>query len=177
MCLKVTYRQGPKGTALPVTFRNMPNPDAETTAVLAAFAARVNELCDDMQVPADTRQTALAKHFGVNPKTARKWLLGIGYPEMPMAVRIADWADVSLVWLLQGYGAKRSNSRIDQKALVLDEAIHALPTDLRADLIDNIRAKLARIGRLAAEPAPSRYRTMLDAYEHEMGSPPKTPRH
>lgn len=41
-----------------------------------AFAARVNEVCDDLQLPAHGRQTALAQWMGLTPNAARKWLLG-----------------------------------------------------------------------------------------------------
>lgn len=91
-------------------------------------------------------------------------------PELEMAIRIADWADVNINWLLQGVGPKHGN-RIDAKALVIDEAVRSLPRELGINLIDNLRAKLERAGKLQAQEPSKRYTTMLDAYEHEIGRP------
>lgn len=163
--LIVTPSQGQEVTAALVTFGPVTTPPSDSD-VLTGFAQRLNDVCDDMGITPDRgRQTALAKQFGVNPKAARKWLLGIGLPELATAIRIAVWGDVNLTWLLQGSGAKRG-MRVDTKALVLDEAVRSLPSELGTDLVDNLRAKLQRIGRLSAEPA-SRYRSMLDGYEKE----------
>lgn len=146
--------------------------EADEKLSLARFAERMNEICDDMGLPRERgRQTALAALFKVTNKAARKWLLGLGYPEMAMAIRIADWANVSLVWLLQGSGPRRER-RVDTKALLLDEAVHSLPPELGADLIDNLRSKLERVGRLTAQEPPARYITMLDAYEQEISRKP-----
>lgn len=172
---KVTIGQGPIVTMTLVTFGPMSQHAPTQTAVHAQFAARMNEICDDMHLPSSRgRQSALADVFKVNPKAARKWLVGIGYPEMATACRIADWAGVSLLWLLQGYGPKHP-LRLSGKAQVLDEAIHSLPPDLGTDLIDNLRSKLSRAGKLAAEPTPSRYRAMLEAYEQDFSAGPKKP--
>jgi hypothetical protein len=162
----VTFQQGPKVSRPLVTFGPM-----EDTSRLAAFAARMNELCDDKGLPARGRQVALAAQFKVTNKAARKWLLGLGYPEMDMAIQIAAWGDVSVNWLLQGLGPKHER-RIDARAALLDEAVRMLPREAGIDLIDSLRAKLIRIGRLDVnEPAP-RYGKMLDAYEDELGRKP-----
>lgn len=141
--------------------------DAPPDAIRAGFAARMNELCSDMQVPLTGRQVALAKLFGVTNKAARRWLKGLGYPEMAMAVRIADWAGVNINWLLQGVGPKRGNF-VDAKLLILDEALHSLSPEQGADFVDSLRAKLTRSGHLTAEEPRGRYWTMLDAYEAEL---------
>jgi hypothetical protein len=86
---------------------------------------------------------------------------------MDTIIAIADWADVNVNWLLQGAGPKRGN-RMSTKAQVLEEAIQSLPPEMGTDLIDNLRAKLVRIGRLTAQEPPGRYQVMLDAYEHEL---------
>lgn len=140
--------------------------DAE---LLKAFAERMHEVCDDMGLPAERgRQSDLARHFGVTPKAARKWLNGDNYPELPLAIRIANWAQVNITWLLQGSGLKRGN-RIDGKVAVLDEALHSLPPELGTDLVDNLRAKLVRAGKLQVQEPAGRYETMLRAYEKELG--------
>ena len=141
--------------------------NAEDKDVLAGFAERMHEICDDMGLPAGRgRQSAMAAEHGVTNKAARKWLLGLGFPELVLAFRIANWADVNLTWLLHGSVPKRGN-RVDTKALVLDEAIRRLPPDMGIDLVDNLRATLERIGKLTAQEPSPRYRPMLDAYEAE----------
>lgn len=73
---------------------------------LTAFAARLNELCDAMDVPpkGKARQSAVAREFGVSQNGARKWLEAEGYPALSMAKRIATWAGVQVEWLLTGRG-------------------------------------------------------------------------
>jgi transcriptional regulator with XRE-family HTH domain len=144
------------------------------STVKQAFAARLHEICDDMGLPKERgRQTELAREFELNPNAVRKWLLGEGMPELDMAVRVADWADVNLNWLLQGVGPKRAE-RFDFKAEVINEAIKSLPRELGLDLVDNLRAKLERIGKIkSGDTAPNRYRTMLEGYEQEIGRKPQ----
>lgn len=133
------------------------------------FAARLHELCTEKNLPERGRQTLLARQFGVSQQAVKKWLDGLTYPEMDTIIAIAEWADVNVNWLLQGAGPKRGN-RMSTKAQVLEEAIQSLPPEMGADLIDNLRAKLIRIGKLSAQETPARYQTMLDAYEHELGT-------
>jgi transcriptional regulator with XRE-family HTH domain len=130
------------------------------------------DLCNDMKLPTRGRQSRLAVRFKVSQQAAKKWLDGKGYPTIETVVEIADWADVNVNWLLQGVGPKHGN-RIDAKALVIDEAVRSLPPEIGIDLIDNLRAKLERVGKLQAQEPSSRYLTMLDAYENEL----KRPRH
>jgi hypothetical protein len=146
--------------------------DNDEVELLAGFAARMNEICDDMQITAGHgRQTALAANFKVTAKAARKWLLGLGYPEMSMAVRLANWAGVNLTWLLQGAGSKHGD-KVDFKAIVIAEAIKSLPREMGLDLMDNLRAKLERVGKIRPEESGNRYVTMLDGYEQEIGRKP-----
>lgn len=132
------------------------------------FALRLHEICDDMGLPKERgRQTKLAAVFSLNPNATRKWLHGVGMPELDMAVRLSSWAQVNVNWLLQGVGPKRGE-KFDLKAAVIDEAIKSLPQDQGLDLIDNLRAKLERFGKLTAEEPLARYNVMLDAYEKEI---------
>lgn len=143
--------------------------DDDPKALLAAFASRMNEICDDKKLPRERgRQAALAAKFQLTGKAVRKWLQGIGYPEMAMAVRLANWGEVNLTWLLQGIGPKQGN-KIDLKALVLDEAVRMLPPELGIDLVDNLRAKLERAGKIAVNEKGNRYLIMLESYEAEIG--------
>lgn len=133
------------------------------------FAARLRAVCIDKGLPERGMQTQLAKKFDVSQQAARKWLDGASYPEIETIVRLADWGDVNVNWLLQGAGPMRGN-RVDTKALVLDEAIRRLPAELGIDLIDNLRAKLARVNKLTAHEPLKRYLAMLDAYDAEINN-------
>lgn len=100
---KVTFSQG-----LTVPPRNGTLGSMDADYEKAAFAARLNEICDDMKVPpkGQARQTTLAIIFGITQKGVRKWLEGEGYPSIDMARRIAMWADVHFEWLMTGRGPK-----------------------------------------------------------------------
>lgn len=140
--------------------------------VKSEFAARLHEICDDMGLPkVRGRQTKLAQLFKVSPNAARKWLQGLGMPEIELAVLIANWAGVNLNWLLQGVGPKHG-TRVDAKVLMLDEALHTLPREMGLDMIDNLRSKLERFGKITADEPAARYSVMLDAYEKELGRKP-----
>lgn len=73
--------------------------------------------------------------FGVTPKAARKWLIGEGYPETETVLRIAEKAGVNVNWLLQGVGPKRGD-KVDTKALVITEALEALPPEDRQQVLN-----------------------------------------
>lgn len=100
------------------------------TTVDSSFAARVNEVCDDLRLPTHGRQTALAQRMGLTPNAARKWLRGEGMPEMATAVKLAQLANVSVLWLLQGVLPKRPG-HVEIRGLVIIEALNDLPPDAR----------------------------------------------
>ena len=107
----------------------------QTTDIKLSFAGRVHELCDDMGIPAAGRQTALAKVFNVTPNTARKWLQGIGMPELDRAIAIAMWADTNVLWLLQGVTPKRGD-KIDAAPGELIDGVSQLPADQAQQVFD-----------------------------------------
>lgn len=86
----------------------------EQEEILRGFARRLNDVCDDMEVPrkGKNRQQTIAGIFSISQAGARKWLEGESLPSMTNAVRIADWGNVNVQWLLTGHGAK---SGIDVK--------------------------------------------------------------
>jgi transcriptional regulator with XRE-family HTH domain len=75
----------------------------------AAFALRLNEICDDMDVPPKGRgrQTVLKTVVDLSQNAVLKWLEGEGYPSLENARRLAVWANVHIEWLLSGRGPKR----------------------------------------------------------------------
>jgi transcriptional regulator with XRE-family HTH domain len=100
------------------------------TPELLAFARRLNELCDEKQIPPKYhgRQQALADLFGVSQKGARKWLEGEAFPDWEKLLRICDWAGVRLDWLMRGKHPKRD----------ADAAYSTDPTI--AHVVDRLRA-------------------------------------
>ena len=128
-----------------------------------AFAARVNELCDDLGIePGRGRQTALGKRFDVTPKGARKWLMGMSYPEMPLAVAMCNEANVNVLWLLQGSGPKRGE-RIDPKLLHIAQALDAMPSEQRNSVLDFMKYQITQTGNWFASEALRTYIADLDA--------------
>jgi transcriptional regulator with XRE-family HTH domain len=154
----VTVLQGPIVTGALRTFGSMMESPER-----AAFALRMHELCDDLGVAAGHgRQAALGRMLNVTPKGARKWLTGEGWPEMSMAVRIANLAGVNLLWLLQGSGPKRGE-RIDPNVLALVEAIEHLPKEERGHIANYLRFEFQKLPNWFVAEAQARYRAALDA--------------
>lgn len=102
---KVTLPQGRQRlivTELSVTLPFME--DKQT--LLDAFARRVNLVCDRLGIPpaGKNRQAELGNRFGVSQKAARKWLVGEGFPDTAISIRMAIDARVSYDWLMTGRG-------------------------------------------------------------------------
>lgn len=136
---------------------------------LIAFAARMNELCDDLGIPAGRgRQTELARLVGLNPNAARKWLHAEGYPNIDVAVALCDRAGIHINWLLQGTLPKRIDSKTDTKALILDEALHTLLPNDAQQVFDFISYKIERSEVPIVGERLSRYMKMLDAFKDDM---------
>jgi hypothetical protein len=164
---KVTYAQGlkvtaPGGNLWALSVPRMPQP----TDLKLSFASRLHEICADMALPEHGRQSALGKLFGVGPKAARKWLVGEGYPELELAIRIAQWGNVSFNWLMTGHGPKREG-HADTKVVVLDEALDSMPEDDRQQVFDFIEYKIHRNENLFVGERLTRYMTMIDAFKRD----------
>lgn len=128
------------------------------------FALRLHELCDDMGLPRDRgRQTALASKFGVSPNAARKWLLGLGMPELELAIRLAHTAHANVLWLLQGVGPKRGEEFDTTPGELLD-AVQQLPPDDGQQVFDFIRYKIERADGWFASEKLASYMAMLDKF-------------
>lgn len=132
--------------------------------VKTGFSARLREICEDAEMPERGRQTLLAKQFSVSQQAAKKWLSGESLPELDKVVAIADWAGVTVNWLLQGLGPKRGD-HIETKSLVLTEAIENLPSDSKQQVLDFISYKIERADGLFVGERLAKYMTMLDAFK------------
>lgn len=81
---------------------------------LIAFAARLNEICDDMGIAKESkgRQANLAESISaitgekITTNAARKWLKAEGFPSTDKMIHLARWANVSSEWLISGRGRK-----------------------------------------------------------------------
>lgn len=108
-----------------------------------AFVDRLNEVCDDKQLPAERgRQARLAETFKVTPQAARKWLMGEVYPNHEKLMEIAIWADVSFEWLVTGRGEKKLRYGTPdpniQHAVEVMNAMEPTKRYLAARLIDTL---------------------------------------
>lgn len=139
----------------------MDDPDA----IRAAFANRMEIVCDELGITrGHGRQTALGDRFHVTAKAARKWLLGMSYPEMPTALAICQAAKVNVNWLLQGVPPMRGD-RVDPRTYALANAVESLPDDKRRAVLDHLRYQFERSeGWFAAEEI-KRYLHQLDALD------------
>ena len=89
----------------------------EENEELIAFSRRMHEICDDMKLPRHGRQSELAKIFGISQKGARKWLEKESFPRWEHVIRITQWANVTIEWLMSGRGTKRIEELYPTKAI------------------------------------------------------------
>lgn len=80
-----------------------------------AFAQRMNEVADLLDIPDRGRQTHLGKRFKVSQESARKWLQGEGFPSTDKCIEIAKAANVRFEWFMTGRGEKPLYSNGQQK--------------------------------------------------------------
>lgn len=129
----------------------------DTLEVREAFARRMHELCDELGIPrGHGRNAALGRKVGKTPNAARKWLLGLGYPEMALAVTLCNEAGVNVVWLLQGVGPKRGE-RSDPVAMQVAEGIESLPNENRQHVLEYLRYEFDRADGWFTSDALARY--------------------
>jgi transcriptional regulator with XRE-family HTH domain len=138
-----------------------------TSTALQGFSSRLREVCDDLNLPEHGRQTMLAKKFNVTQGATKKWLSGEGYPTMDNLIAICAWAEINLNWLTLGVGPKKTGA-VDTKALVLGEAVEALPPDDRQQVLDFISYKLERPSMpLFTGERTARYLKMIDSFKRD----------
>jgi hypothetical protein len=116
------------------------------------FAQRLNELCDEKNVPpkGKARQLQVAKVFKVTQQAARKWLEGEGFCTISKGKEIADWAGVSFDWLMTGTLPKRPDgthpllaryrSADPATRALIDLALNQPAADVPEGLSDSLRA-------------------------------------
>lgn len=139
-----------------------------------AFSKRLIDICADQRVDGRGQQTRLAEKFGVVPNAARKWLLGLGMPEMEMAVRIANWGGVNVTWLLQGTGPK-TGAAISMMSIVIDDALHAMPFEASREVLNFMRFKMQTTFG-GSDPRLHRYETAIAAVIETLRTKPAAER-
>lgn len=142
------------------------------TEIRAEFATRMNELCDELDItPGHGRQAALGRRFNVTSKAARKWLLGLSYPEMAKAVEMCAAARVNVLWLLQGTPPK-SGTQIDPNLLDLAEAIAGMPDAGRNAVLEFARFKVQETGSWYRPEALRNYLRAIDSLRARAAATP-----
>jgi transcriptional regulator with XRE-family HTH domain len=143
-----------------------------TQAVRDKFTERLLEVCADKGLPAGHGlQSRLAKQFGVTSNAARKWLLSEGLPELALAIKIADWGDVNVLWLLQGAGPKSRQAQ-SAGADTVHGAFELLPPRDAAQAIDFLRYKLDRCRSVIVDSRLAKYMEALDRILDRLNQPP-----
>lgn len=93
------------------------------------FVARLNEACDEANLPAYGRQSQIARALQIDPTAVKKWFHGIGHPSITHGNSLCDFLGIHLNWLYQGKGPKRGNTNPDDLvaiAVALHEQLTAL---------------------------------------------------
>jgi transcriptional regulator with XRE-family HTH domain len=127
-----------------------------------AFARRMHELCDELGIPrGHGRNAALGRKVGKTPNAARKWLLGLGYPELSHAVALCKEAQVNVNWLLQGAGPKKGE-RTDADTLRLAEGLERLPLENKQAVLEYLRYEFERADGWFTHEALARYIDSID---------------
>lgn len=103
----------------------------------AKFAKRLNEVCDDLQIPpkGKARQTTVAKTFSVSQESARKWTEGESIPKYETILAMAEYFRVNSEWLFSGRGQKNINApqiEISEDALKIAKSFDMLSEEKKA---------------------------------------------
>ncbi len=125
-----------------------------------SFAARLDEVCDDMELPERGRAKALGALFGVSYQAAQKWLDGLSFPTTETVIDVATWADVNVNWLLRGSGAKREAPA--NATIVVAQAIEVMNEQDRLQVVEFIKFKLSRCEGPFARGERARYAAALE---------------
>lgn len=113
------------------------------------FAERFNEIACELGYEGHGRQTNLARHYGLQQPSVKKWFDGDAMPEYEICKDLAIRARVHFEWLMTGRGPKSvdeypiSDPRIAH-VLKLMEAMPEYKVDQAVKIMDTI-----------AEPAPN----------------------
>lgn len=127
-----------------------------------AFAARLEEACDQQKIPLRGRQSAIARRLKVTQQAVRKWRAGEAYPDMSRAIELSNWLCVNVVWLLQGTGPK-CGERINDSTRLISEAIEHLPHEERGRVLNYLRFELQEHPGWFAAETRARYVEAIDA--------------
>lgn len=131
-----------------------------------AFAERMNQVADLLNIPDKGRQTHLGKRFKVSQESARKWLQGEGFPSTDKCIEIAKAANVRFEWFMTGRGEKPLYSNGHQQThavtepdspgyLQLSDEERAL-LDLSAQIRGEVKDAWFNIGTLLSKYVPER---------------------
>lgn len=119
----------------------------EQDPLLAGFAARLHEVITEKGLERNQAlYRQIAKKFGIGPKGVEKWFLGKSWPRNSTMIGLAEWAGVTIDWLMSGAAPKH------RYGMVLSEPIARVATVMQA--MEPAKQYLAaRLVDQVAEPA------------------------
>lgn len=113
--------------------------------IYAAFSKRLSQICDEKGMPERGRQADLARLCDIKPSSVNKWFSATSLPDAGNLLKIADWANTTVDWLLYGRGNREVQYPIYDKSTQ-----HVIQIMEKLDASDKYKA--ARMLDLLAEP-------------------------
>jgi transcriptional regulator with XRE-family HTH domain len=115
--------------------------------IYAAFAKRLEQICDEKGLPQRGRQAELARMCSIKPSSVNKWFSAVSLPDPENLLKIADWAGTTVDWLVYGRG-----SRSPVAVAAVDPRIsHVIK--ILSQMEDHQRDQAVKIVDTLAEPA------------------------
>lgn len=92
------------------------------------FSNRLNELCEEKNLPEDGRQQILKAVCKTTQQAVSKWFLGEAVPKHENRIALCEYFNVKYEWLATGRGVKRDNTLelVPKRELEIEEFITLL---------------------------------------------------
>lgn len=126
--------------------------DDEQDPLLAGFAVRLQEVVQEKGLERNQAlYRELAKRFGIGPKGVEKWFLAKSWPRNSTMIGLAEWAGVTIDWLMSGVAPKH------RYGMTLSEPIARVATVMQtmAPAQQYLAARLVDQVAEPAEPEPN----------------------
>jgi len=113
--------------------------------IYAAFAKRLEQICDEKGLPKRGRQAELARMCSIKPSSVNKWFSAVSLPDPENLLKIADWAGTTVDWLVYGRGTRSPAQIVDPR---ISHVVKIL-----TQMEDHQRDQAVKIVDTLAEPA------------------------